>query len=460
MRSIKMSFLGLSLLVSSVTLGKEGPGDSSFVFNLEQCINFALNNNETIKNAELETTSSKYRVKETFGMGLPRIDGDISYTNDFAIRTIFLPAEFFSDDPGSVPDNEPSVPVRFGIPHSASGGIQVRQLIFDGSYLVGLQAANVYQELSKQEVVRTKINTVEAVTKAFYTVLINKERMGLINQSVLQLDTLLRETNAMYQNGFAEKIDVDRIRVRYNNIRTEQKNMNRVVFLGYQLLKFQMGMNLAHELEIDGSLTHLNFDNLNLDNEINQFGYDQRIEFSIMSTQRELAALNHKNRTVANYPSLYGILGAGFNSGTNSFTELADFSTNWFGYGNIGVSLSVPIFAGRQRHYRIQQAKVEVLQRENDINSMRRMISYELEQTRTQLRSSLESLESQRENMELASGIFNVTKIKYQAGVGSNLEVIDAETMYKEAETNYYQALYNALIAKIELEKALGILIK
>jgi outer membrane protein len=120
----------------------------------------------------------------------------------------------------------------------------------------------------------------------------------------------------------------------------------------------------------------------------------------------------------------------------------------------------VPIFAGRQRHYRIQQAKVEVLQRENDINSMRRMISYELEQTRTQLRSSLESLESQRENMELASGIFNVTKIKYQAGVGSNLEVIDAETMYKEAETNYYQALYNALIAKIELEKALGILIK
>jgi outer membrane protein len=460
MRSIKVSFLVLGLLFYSLAEGKEGPGDSSVVFNLEQCIDYALNNNESIKNAVLETTSSRYRVKETFGLGLPQVDGELGYSNDFAIRTIFLPAEFFAEDPASVPDNAAPVPVRFGIPHTASAGIQIRQLIFDGSYLVGLQAANVYQELSHQEVVRSRINTVEAVTKAFYTVLINRERMGLISQNYLQLDTLLRETSMMYQNGFAEKIDVDRIRVRFNNLRTEQRNMNRTLALSYQILKFQMGMPLDHELRIEGSLSNLNLDGLDLDQEINRFKYDQRIEFAMMNTQRELAMLNHKNRKVANYPNLYGFVGAGFNSGTNTFSELSDFSANWFGYGNVGVSLSIPIFSGLQRSYRIQQAKIEVLQRENDLQSTRRIIAFELEQARTLLRSSLESLESQRENMELASGIYNVTKIKYQAGVGSNLEVVEAETTYKESETNYYLALFDALIAKIELEKALGILIK
>jgi outer membrane protein len=219
-------------------------------------------------------------------------------------------------------------------------------------------------------------------------------------------------------------------------------------------------MPLDHQLQIVGSLSNLQLDGFDLDHEIDRFKLDQRIEFSMMNTQRELAMLNFKNRKVANYPSLYGFLNGGFNSGTNSFSELTDFSANWFGYGNVGVSLSVPIFSGMQRNYRTQQARIEVMQRENDLQNTRRMISFELEQARTQLQNNLESLDAQRENMELASSIYNVTKIKYQAGVGSNLEVIEAETTYKESETNYYLALFNALVAKIELEKALGLLIK
>jgi outer membrane protein len=460
MRTLIIAFLGINLCFAEVSMGMTSSGDSSFVYTIDQCINYTLKNRESIKNAVLESNSSKYRVRETFGMGLPQVNGEISYSNDFAIRTIFLPAEFFADDPNSVPSDEPSVPVRFGIPHSASAGLQVSQLIFDGSYLVGLQAAQVYQELSTKEIERSKITAVEEVTKAFYTVLINKERMELINQNQLQLDTLLRETSLMYQNGFAEKIDVDRIKVRLNNIRTEQKNMKRVVHLSFQLLKFQMGMDLNHQLEINGSLDNMNLANLDLENEIDQFKHEKRIEFSMLRTERELSLLNLKNNKVANYPSLYGVLGSGFNTGTNTFSELTDFSKNWFGYGNFGFTLSVPIFSGMQRNYRIQQAKVEVMQTENNINLLRRSISIELVQAEAQLASSMESLESEKENMDLARGIYNSTKIKYQAGVGSNLEVVEAETMYKQAETNYYQALYDALIAKIELEKALGILIK
>ncbi len=452
MRSLKF-FLGLALFITSLTSSVGQSNDSAFVLNIDQCIAYALQNNDSLKNAQLDVRAANYQVRETVGLGLPQVNGEVSYTNDFAIRTSFLPAEFLGGEPGTM------APVKFGIPHSATVGLTVNQLIFDGSYLVGLQASNVYQDLSRKAEKRTKVDIIYNVTTAFYTVLINEERAELLQQNYHQLDSLLRETRIMYENGFSEKIDVDRVRLRFNNIKTEVANVNRALFLSKQLLKFQIGMPLSHELELSGSLDNLDLD-FNLEVVSNDFTFEQRIEYSILQTQKQLATLNLKNNRVANYPSLYGFLGMGYNAGTDNFSELTNFSDNWFSYGNFGLTLSVPIFSGLQRHYTTQQAKIEVFKSENNLNNLKKAINLELVTAKTQLQNSLATLESEKENMELARGIFNATKIKYQEGLGSNLEVIEAETSYKEAETNYYSAMFDALVAKIDLEKALGILNK
>ncbi len=452
MRSLKF-FLGFVLIITNFPSGIAQSQDSAYVLNIEQCIAYALQNNDSLKNAQLDVRAANYQVRETVGLGLPQVNGEVSYTNDFAIRTSFLPAEFLGGEPGTM------APVKFGIPHSATVGLTVNQLIFDGSYLVGLQASNVYQDLSRKAEKRTQVDIIYNVTKAFYTVLINEERAELLQQNYHQLDSLLRETRIMYENGFSEKIDVDRVRLRFNNINTELANINRALFLSKQLLKFQIGMPLNNELELNGSLDNLDLD-FNLESISDDFTFEQRIEYSILQTQKQLAILNLKNNRVANYPSLYGFLGMGYNAGTDNFSELTNFSDNWFSYGNFGLTLSIPIFSGLQRHYTSQQAKIEVFKSENSLNNLKKAINLELVTAKTQLENSLATLESEKENMELARGIFSATKIKYQEGLGSNLEVIEAETSYKEAETNYYSAMFDALVAKIDLEKALGILNK
>mgnify|MGYP001101241577 CR=1 FL=1 len=426
----------------------------SYSMSLQECIDFAIENAAEIQNAQLDVLQAEKQVKETIGIGLPQVDGEVNWMNNFAIQTVFLPAAFFPDGaPG-----DPAVPVRFGVQHTASAGINLNQLIFDGSYIVGLQAANTYQDLSRKALVQSKIATAEAVTKAFYSVLINKERLTLIIKNVNRLDTLLRETQIMYDNGFAEKIDLDRIKVNFNNLSAESKNTQRLLALSYSLLKFQMGMDINTELILNGSLEDISLAEIEVDAADN-FDYKNRIEFSQLLTQREINILDLKNRRVANWPKLNGFVGLGYNAGKDSFSDIVTFDGNtWFEYGNFGLSLKVPVFSGFQRHNRIQQAKIEVAKTENNLNNLRKNIDLQIDQAQTNLNNALESLEAQQENMELANEIYEVTKIKYQEGVGSNFEVIEADTDAKEAETNYYNALYDAIIAKIELKKALGIL--
>lgn len=436
---------------------------------LEDCLEYAYQNNENLKNAALEQSIAKADVGVTKAQGLPQIDGTISYTNNFAIQRQFLP-DFISPSvygvllqEGLLPEGsqipDPGIfPAAFGVPHSGNAGITASQMIFDGSYFVGLNAARTYADLMQKEFNQSKVNTTEQVTKAYYTVLVNEERQKLINSNFNRLDTLLNETRIMFENGFAEKIDVDRIRVQFNNAKTERDKINRLAEVSYLLLKFQMGMPIEQEIQLADRISDIDMD-LEISEEAD-FTYTDRIDYAILQVNRDLVNLDMRNNRVQYLPSLTANGSIGYNTGVSEFGEITNFSDRWFQYGFFGASLNIPIFDGLRKYNSIQKNKLQLQQLENQTRQLENNIDLEIVQARVNLQNNIETLAVQQENLELARNVFDVAKIKYQEGVGSNLEVITAEDELQTAETNYFSALYDALIAKVDLEKALGNLVE
>jgi outer membrane protein len=219
-----------------------------------------------------------------------------------------------------------------------------------------------------------------------------------------------------------------------------------------------MGMPIDQLIYLEEDLEDVRIE---FDDEIlNEFEYSDRIEYSQLETSKTLAELDLKNNQVQYFPRLSAFVNLGANMGTNRSTEIFDFSNHWFESGAFGATLTLPIFDGLRKSYKIQQSRLTIAQLDNSFNTLRNAIDLSIVQSRINLNNSLETLDSYKENMELAKEVSDVAKIKYQEGVGSNIEVVDAEIAYQQAESNYFNALYDALVAKTDLQTALGTLIK
>lgn len=447
-------------------------------FTLEQCINYALENSNSLKNAEIDEKIANARVNETRGIGLPQIDGAVRVSHNEQLPRFFArkqtafafsglpPEEYNNFLPGADDQDVVASPNFFQLKSSGDAGLSVNQIIFNSSYLVGLQAASTYRELSTKTTRQTREQVVEQVTKAYYNALINQERMDLFSANIARVDSLLQTTRALNQNGFAESIDVDRIQVTLNNLITERDNFTNLKELSIELLKFQMNYPMDQSLSLKGNISEITVDT-NPDAYKAGFDYTQRIDYSLLETQRRLQSLNVKNKYSASLPSLVAFANLGYSTQSPTIGGLFATETDieetdvigpdkWYPYMTFGVSLNIPIFSGLQRNYQIQQAKLELMKTENGFNSLKSGIDVEIKTSTTSYKNALRSLESQKANMTLAENIARVTKIKYEEGVGSNLEVVEAESALREAQVNYYNALYDALVAKVNLDKAYG----
>lgn len=418
---------------------------------LDECLAYAMENNQNVQNAVLEAEKQGKFVKETLSQGLPQIDGYLDLRNNFAVPTSFIPAVFFDEN---APSDE-FVPVQFSTQYNGNASVGLKQMVFYGSYFVGVQAARTFTELSTKEQYMTEIDVAEAVTKGFYTVLINEAGLDLVNNNYNRLDSLLRETRIMYETGFAEKIDVNRIEVQFNNIKNQQRESEYLVELSYKMLKFQMGMPIDQELELIGALQDMG-DRIN-STQYTDFRYQDRIEYSILETQEDLAEYDLKNTNVQYLPRIDFYLTGGANSGTGSYGNL--FSTdNWFGLGYFGLTMNVPIFDGLYKSAKIQQSKIKLLQINNSFDLLRNNIDLEIQTAELKLDNAIKNLQNQERNMELSKEVYDVTKIKYQEGVGSNIELIEADATYKQAQNFYFNAMFDVLVSKVELDKARGVL--
>ena len=445
------------LLLTVVALHGAAMAQEAQQFSLQKSIEYALQNRASLQADRNNEKSAKARVGEIRAMGLPQIDATLDVGDNFIQQQSFLPGEFFNDpDDPSSPQPGTFVPITFTPAYTSNVMVTGSQLLFDGSYLIGLKAANTYRELSRKTTARSEIEVAEQVSKAYYGVLVNRERMELLNQNLVRLDTLLKQTRIMFDNGVAEKLDVDRLRVSYNNLKVEQQRAERLMQLSENLLKFQMGLPQSQPVVLTDKLEEVDVD-LSQVNSAN-FNYSNRIEYSLLETQQNLAQLDLRNIRSGYMPKLYLNARYGYNAASNSFSDITTTSS-YLEYGYVGAQLRIPIFDGLRKHYQIQQSKVTLENTKLGFETLRQSIDLELEQASTELTNSLDVLKSQQENLELAEDIARVAKIKFQEGVGSNLEVITAETDLRQAQTNYYAAIYDALIAKVNLEKASGTLL-
>lgn len=440
--------LFLALLGKGYAQGPQGPMPLS----LQESIRYALQNRASLQATRNEEKIAKARVGEIRAAGLPQIDGTVDAGNNFVQQQSFIPAIIADEDA----DPNAFIPVTFTPAYTSNATITGSQLLFDGSYLIGLKAAKTYTELSRKSTVQSEIEVAEQVSKAYYGVLVNRERMELLSQNLVRLDTLLNQTRVMFENGVAEKLDVDRLRVQLNNLRVELQKTQRLMELSENLLKFQMGLEQNQLVLLTDELAGVDIDMSRLYPE--KFDYSNRIEYSILETQRDLAELDLRNRRAGYLPKLllnarYGYLAAG-----NDFNNISDLS-NYLEFGYVGAQLRVPIFDGLRKHYQIQQAKITLDNTKLGFETLRQNIDLDIVQASTELTNALDVLKAQEENLELANEIARVAKIKFQEGVGTNLEVVTAETDLREAQTNYYAAIYDALIAKVSLERATGTLL-
>lgn len=470
----------LLMVLLVLPMGFAAKAQTTETMSLDACIHYALENTVDVQNARIDEQIAQAKVKETIGLGLPQVDGNVSLVYNQKLPRFFATyqtAQGFSGNdvngnpnliiPGLEPTDIVASQNFFQLKSSGDTGIRVDQLIFNSSYLVGLKASRTYQELSVKQTEQTAIQVIENVTKAYYAVLVNKERIALFDNNIARVDSLLRTTRAMNENGFAEAIDVDRTQVTLNNLKSERLKFINLQSLSLGLLKFQMNYPMDKNIEVEGSIANMKV-NENLFSEYEQgWNYVNRIEYKILDTQKRLQEYNIKNKYSGSVPSLNAFANLGISTQSTDFGGL--FTTNssneddgrigpdsWYSYSSFGLSLKVPIFSGLQRTYQVQQAKLELLKINNTMGSLKQSIDLSIEQNTTEFKNAVETLRSQKENMELAERVARVTKIKYEQGVGSNIEVTDAESSLRESQVNYYNAVFDAIVAKINLDKAYG----
>jgi len=422
------------------------PGNQIYNFSVADCINYAYDHQHDVANAKLDVTSAGYHIKEIIGQGLPQITGAASFLDYLKIPTTLIPGDFFGK-PGTF------VPLKFGVKYQSGLSANVSQILFDPSYIVGLQGRDTYKQLYDRSYTRTKIEANVNVTKAYYQVLVSVEQLKLLEANINELKQQLDETKARNKQGFVEKIDVDRLTVQYNSLITTRENTNRLLALNYQLLKFQMGMPIENELLLKDKLEDVQLDVTVADATNDTTLYRNRIEYALLETQNKLDHYDIKLKKGLFLPKLTANASYAPSYQNNDFGSLYSLG---FPSSYVSLSLTVPIFSGWQHLNQFKQSQINLLKSQNDMYEMKNTINLQVNQARTTYINGLQSLNDQKKNMALAEEVLRVSKIKYEQGVGSSIEVTQSETAVQEADNSYIQGLYEALVSKVDLDKAYG----
>ena len=419
---------------------------------LEECISLALENNENLKNSYLEEKISTALSKEYLSVGLPQIsfDGGIKYNHEVQ-KSIIDISRFM---PGVPEGTEQEV--QFGQTYDGRMDLYVNQMIFNGSYFVGVSASRELIRLSEKMTKRNIIDIYESVQKAYFTALNTKSRIDLVNENLDRLSSLLDQTNKLYENGFVEKLDIDRITVSYNNLKSEKIKADRLYDLSISVLKFQIGLPIEIEIELIGELSEDMINNFSY--ELKDFDYSKRIEYSILQTDKNLKSYDLKNNRSQYLPQIYANYNYGYNSSASQ-SNLFFNSDRWKKFGTLGFLVVIPIFDGFLKRSKINQSKYKIEQIENQMMFLERSINLQINQSLANFENSKESLEITRKNLNLARDVYYASEKKYSEGVGSNLELIDSNNSLKTAQNQYYNALYESVIASIDIKKTLGVLL-
>lgn len=428
---------------------------------VKEAVDLAFKNVIELKNANLDYRIQVAMNKEIIGQALPQVSGTVGANYYLQLPKLLFPQ---SEEgiyqvlrrenllPSSAQAPAPTlVPFSFQQPWNITMGATVTQLLFQPDVFVGLQARKTALSYNQALIEQTKEKIKDSAYKRYYAILIVQKQLHFLDESVKRLEKLYHDDSVMFKNGFAEKLDLDKVQVQLNNLRTTKNMVESAVALSYAAMKFSIGISQKDTVVLKEELTNESIKQGILDD---GFKFEDRSEIRTLNTLQDLQKLGVKRYKLSGLPTValagnYTVNGMG----QKFFT---DNNTTWFRSSYIGVNVNVPIFSGFQRKYKLLEAKLALEKVDNNIENVKQAIDFEQVVTKESLKNALINLDIQERNLVLAERVYNATKTKFEQGVGSSFEVLLADTDYQTAQSNYFNALYNATVTRISYLYSLG----
>lgn len=437
----------LTLLFVSIFLNAQDKKET-YSFTLQQAIDHAIENNYTAINAKRDIDAAKQKKWETTASGLPQITSNIQYLNnlDFQVQGVSGNAFNPGGDPNAIST------IAFGTKHSMNASATLSQLIFDGSYIVGLQSAKVYLQISQNAKEKTDLEIKELVTNAYGNVLLARESVSILEKNKATLEKTLFETNETYKNGLTEEENVEQLQITLTQLTSSLSNAKKRAEIALNLLKISVGIDINNEVTLTDKLEDLAIKNVDLALLSEEFDAENSIDFKIQENNQESKRLLLKLERFRTLPSI----GAQLNYGANTFANQFDFLTTnqkWYNYSNFGVNLSLPIFSSFRDRARTQQAKIAFEQAKTQLTETEQRLKLQFQQAKTDYEFSIEQYSASKSNLKLAERIESKQQIKFKEGLSTSFEFTEAQRQLYTAQQNYLQAMIDVMNKKATLDK-------
>ena len=432
---------------------------------VKDAVDLAYKNVIEIRNAQLDYRIQEAKNNEIKGQALPQISGNVAANHYLQLPKILFP-DATSTAVYSILKNEGvsgssgpivNVPaptlqqVSFQQPWNLSFGATLTQLLFQPDVFVGLQARKTALDLNQALIDQAKDKIKDSAYKRYYAILVTQKQLYFLDQSITRLQKLYHDDSVMYVNGFSEKLDLDKVQVQLNNLGTTRNTLDNAVTIAYAAMKFAMGLSQKDTVVLKDDLSVDQIKSGILDE---SFRYEDRAEVRTLSVLEELGRLDMKRYQVGYLPTVslagnYTVNAMGQKFFTNS-------NTIWMKSSYVGVNVNVPIFTGFQRKYKVQEAQLGLEKAKNNTTNVKQAIDFEQVVTRESLKNALLNMDVQDRNLALALRVYNATKLKFEQGLGSTFEILQADLDYQMAQANYFNALYNAIVSKVSYQYSLG----
>lgn len=427
--------------------------EKTMSLSMQEAIDYALKNNFNAKQAENNIIAAKKKKWETTTIGLPQINAKVDYQNWLKQQVSLLPAEITGGAPGTF------VPVRFGTKQSLNANVTLSQLIFDGSYLVGLQSAKTYLKISEQAKEKTELGIKEAVINAYGNVLVAEKTITILEGNKKVNDRLLNGAKQGYKNGLAEEEQVEQFEITKGNIESNIRNAKRLKDIAYKMLNITLGNSIDIELTLTDDLDSLVLQNTDLNLLSKTFNVNSHIDFRIAENDKESKRLLMKLEQSKALPRLSAFVNYGTMANSDSF-NFFNSNQEWFKSSLLGVSLNVPIFSSFGRKSRTAQAKIALETSSLKLEETKKQLNLAAQKARSDYQLSIENYETAKKNLNLAVRIEKKQQIKFNEGISTSFDLLNAQNQLYAQQNFYVQAMLNIIASKIKLENALNIPIK
>ncbi len=422
--------------------------DSTLVLSLEQAKTLALQQNKTVLNAKLDVVAAKKKIWETTAMGLPQVSGSFSHNYNIDIPVTLIPAKIFNPQ---APDGT-YMEMKFGTDHNTKAGLSATQLIFSGEYIVGLQAAKTFKQLSEINEQRSEADVKALVTQSYFLVLIAQESLTILDSNLTFTKNILHQTTEMQKQGFLEETDVDQLQINVTNLNNALTSMQRQLVIAENLLKFQLGVDLSTKIVLTDKLSELVNDESTKSLIQEPLNIESHLDFQLMQTQEHLQQLNVKREKSTFLPNI----AAFYNHQESMMGDKIQWFDNdgkWYPANIVGFSINIPIFSSGQRLTKVAEANIELDKIRNQKWQMQQNLIMQGLQAKTELNNALDSYRANQQNEILAHKIYNRTKEKYQKGMASSLELTQTQLQYFKTIQADFQSILDVLNAKNKLNK-------